>query len=389
MLSEPLPAGHFVLSATASWTSFPATAADYYRCQIAVGDTVIASTATYLGTNPGDPGDGFIDTSGLAGGATVPAGGATAVLQCSHDNTATDLAVVEWAQLWIYKATSLGTGGSDTYADMVVPHSDSTTLGTAADTEVRVMSAVLSSGAFVVSANGDVVDYDASDYVRCQLVDNDDGTDTTIATSASIVGNYASDGGAGQAQVVAGLALTGSVTVAPNTKNVVVLECDHDRDNGAAPYFDEHGDLWVHATDSLSTTGPATDEVVQSSSGNIAISSSQYTPIVTATVAQKTSYVLQASGDVVNFGPEDSVSCEAGLAYGFEDESVGSGCTTLVSNVDFVGAIPAKDDKYSTSLGFQCIQQANNQSGSATAYYDYSKALWVHQTTSLDIIGVS
>jgi hypothetical protein len=148
-------------------------------------------------------------------------------LQCSHDTTSdTSLpSLVSDPEMWIHRTASLGTSGLDTHNDVVVQHEFSTTLSATAGAYTNIVEGVLAPGSYVLSANGDVVNFDASDFVRCRLLVDIGGSDSTVATSASVVGNYALDGGVGEAQVVAGVDLIGSVTVASGPNGAVWSGC--------------------------------------------------------------------------------------------------------------------------------------------------------------------
>lgn len=74
----------------------------------------MAATSTIVGapTATGAMGPAaFLSTFAMAGGVTVPRGGATAVLQCWHDNTFGATPYVDAnASLWAHRTASLHVG---------------------------------------------------------------------------------------------------------------------------------------------------------------------------------------------------------------------------------------------------------------------------------------
>lgn len=103
---------------------------------------------------------------------------------------------------------------------------------------------------YVISAQGDVVNFAASDYTRCGVVVNG----RSIATDSTIVGDPTKTGNAGPAGLLATFAMTGGVTV-PASGGTATLQCEHDNSKGAAPYVDAGASLWAHRTKSLKTGG--------------------------------------------------------------------------------------------------------------------------------------
>ena len=99
---------------------------------------------------------------------------------------------------------------------------------------------------FVLTAQGDLVNFGPSDYTRCSLVVNG----TQVAAVSTIVGDPSASGSEGPAAFLSPFALTGGVDV-PASGGTAVLECWHDDTNGATPYVDIGASVWAHRTESL------------------------------------------------------------------------------------------------------------------------------------------
>jgi hypothetical protein len=99
---------------------------------------------------------------------------------------------------------------------------------------------------YVLAAQGDLVNFGASDYTRCNLVVNG----TQVAAVSTIVGNPAANGAQGPAAFLSPFSLTGGVDV-PASGATAVLRCWHDNTNGATPYVDVGASVWAHQTASL------------------------------------------------------------------------------------------------------------------------------------------
>ncbi len=112
---------------------------------------------------------------------------------------------------------------------------------------VEVKLPVSASGThFVLSAQGDLVNFGPSDYTRCSLVVKG----TQVATVSTIVGDPSASGAQGPAAFVSPFSLTGGVNV-PAAGATAVLECSHDDTNGATPSVDVGASVWAHQTQSL------------------------------------------------------------------------------------------------------------------------------------------
>jgi hypothetical protein len=101
---------------------------------------------------------------------------------------------------------------------------------------------------YVLAAQGDIVNFGASDYTRCNLPVNG----TQIGAVSTIVGNPTASGAQGPAAFQSPFSLTGAVNV-PATGGTGVLQCWHDHTNGATPYVDGDASVWAHRTASLKT----------------------------------------------------------------------------------------------------------------------------------------
>jgi hypothetical protein len=99
---------------------------------------------------------------------------------------------------------------------------------------------------YVISANGDLVNFNQSDYTRCQIVVNG----SQIAANSATVGDPNQSGSVGAAGLVVPFSMSGGVAV-PSTGGTAQLRCWHDSTNGAAPYVDPNASMWAHRTNSL------------------------------------------------------------------------------------------------------------------------------------------
>lgn len=99
---------------------------------------------------------------------------------------------------------------------------------------------------YVLTAQGDLVNFGPSDYTRCNLVVNG----TQIADVSTIVGDPAATGSQGPAAFLSPFSLTGGVDV-PARGGTAVLGCWHDNTSGATPYVDGGASVWAHQSESL------------------------------------------------------------------------------------------------------------------------------------------
>lgn len=111
-LPDTHKASHYVLAAQGDLVNFGPS--DYTRCNIVVNDHQVAAVSTIVG-DPSAPGTegpaAFVSPFALTGGVTVPKTGATAVLQCWHDNTFGATPYVDTnASLWAHRTASLHLG---------------------------------------------------------------------------------------------------------------------------------------------------------------------------------------------------------------------------------------------------------------------------------------
>jgi hypothetical protein len=132
-----------------------------------------------------------------------------------------------------------------------------------------------------------------------------------------------------------------------------------------------------------------TDTVASHASGGITLSPTggQKTPIVSMSLPQG-SYVLSASGDVVNFGPSDFTRCDImvkGIEVGANSTIVGDpsqsgsvGSASLLSPVLVTGGVSVASPGATATL--YCWH--DNSNGSAP-YFDVAGSMWAHRSSSL------
>jgi hypothetical protein len=139
-----------------------------------------------------------------------------------------------------------GPGGQD----IVASSPSNTNLSTVGGTVTPVVTIKLPTSPdgthYVVTAQGDLVNFGPSDYTRCNLV----VSGTQVAAVSTMVGDPAASGAQGPAAFLSPFALTGAVNV-PATGATAVLGCWHDNTNGATPYVDVGAAVWAHQTTSL------------------------------------------------------------------------------------------------------------------------------------------
>jgi hypothetical protein len=99
---------------------------------------------------------------------------------------------------------------------------------------------------YVLTAQGDAVNFGPSDYTRCALVVNG----TQIGQVNTIIGAPADSGAEGAAGLVSPFSLARGVSV-PAAGGTGILQCWHDKTNGATPYVDPGASVWAHRTTSL------------------------------------------------------------------------------------------------------------------------------------------
>jgi hypothetical protein len=291
-----------------------------------VGGTEIAHSATIVGSPTAAGNEG---PAGLAGGFSLtgetagPSKGGTATLQCSHDDTNGSTPYVDsgvtLSATWTASAPVLTSNTSN----ISLP-----TTGALAghDLTTTVLSTSLAPGSYNVAASGDLVNFGPSDFGRCYL----DVDATQVAQTATIVGSPTAAGDNGPAGIIGGVALLAGVTIGTGGATVT-LKCGHDHTSSTPPYFDAGGSL-------LATPTSTTDS--NSTSSNIALSKTPSTNTTVLTLPLLTgSYVLSASGDLVNFGPSDFGRCSLYL-----------GTTEIAHTATTVGTPIADGDDYAAGL---------------------------------------
>lgn len=109
VLTLRLPAGKYVITAGGDFVNWGPS--DYSRCRILVGSTQIAAVSTIVGSPDGAGSNGaaaFVAPFALTGGVSVGSAGATAHLQCSHDQTNGSQPYVDAnASIWAHRTASL------------------------------------------------------------------------------------------------------------------------------------------------------------------------------------------------------------------------------------------------------------------------------------------
>jgi hypothetical protein len=134
--------------------------------------------------------------------------------------------------------------------DIVASSASNTNLSTTGGAVTTIVAMKLPASSsqthYVLAAQGDIVNFGASDYTRCNLVVNR----TQVAAVSTIVGNPAATGAQGPAAFLSPFSLTGGVDV-PASGATAVLRCWHDNTNGATPYVDVGASVWAHQTASL------------------------------------------------------------------------------------------------------------------------------------------
>jgi hypothetical protein len=140
------------------------------------------------------------------------------------------------------------TGVSATRTDTVVTASTAHGLSPSGGVFTDVLTLNLPSGKYVIQANGNLVDWSASDYTRCHITVGS----RQIASVNTVVGAGSVDGKDGPAAILSPFSLTGAIAIkAPRT---ATLQCEHDIDVTDPAYIDPGASMWAHKTDSLNVT---------------------------------------------------------------------------------------------------------------------------------------
>lgn len=102
---------HYVFAGQGDMVNF--SQSDFTRCHIMVNGTQIASVSADVGNpflNGAQGPAGQVIPFALAGGATVPAGGGTALVACWHDTSGATPYIDGGASLWAHRTASLTVG---------------------------------------------------------------------------------------------------------------------------------------------------------------------------------------------------------------------------------------------------------------------------------------
>jgi hypothetical protein len=144
-----------------------------------------------------------------------------------------------------YAATSSTPTASRT--DTIVTTTTNENLSTTGGVPVTIATLNLPPGAYVLHASGDLVNFGASDYTRCQIM----VAGTQAAAVTTLVGNPAASGNQGPAGYLSPFALVGGAVNTTTSPVQAILRCSHDHTNGATPYVDSSASLWAHKTTGL------------------------------------------------------------------------------------------------------------------------------------------
>lgn len=139
---------------------------------------------------------------------------------------------------------------STTGTDTVVTVSHNVTLSDTGGTKTPVATLTFPKTSavthYVLTGDGDAVNFGPSDYTRCQLMVNG----TQVGAVSTIIGSPTASGNEGPAGWITPFSLAGAATV-PTSGGTAVLQCWHDTTNGAVPYVDGGATVWAHKTNSL------------------------------------------------------------------------------------------------------------------------------------------
>jgi streptogramin lyase len=160
---------------------------------------------------------------------------------------------------------------------------------------VTVAGVHLDPGSYLLSANGDIANFAASDIARCYVYVGS----TMVAQTATIAGSPTASGAVGPSGYVGGVALTAETTI-PAYGGYTTLRCSHANSNGAAPYIDAGATLSVLKTSAITTSNSAYVDL-SSTGGTL-------TTVLSSKLKQGT-YLLNATGNMLNFGSSDFARC--------------------------------------------------------------------------------
>jgi hypothetical protein len=136
--------------------------------------------------------------------------------------------------------------------DTVVSLSANKSLSSRGATKTPILTLALpastSGTRYVITGQGNFVNFGPSDFTRCQVIVNG----TQISSVSATVGNPGQSRSVGPAGLVVPFSLTGGVKV-PAGGGTAVLRCWHDSSNGATPYIDGNASMWAHRSLSLKT----------------------------------------------------------------------------------------------------------------------------------------
>jgi hypothetical protein len=145
-------------------------------------------------------------------------------------------------------STSVTASATDTVVSLAASKNLSSKGGTKTAILTLALPASTSGTRYVITAQGDFVNFGPSDFTRCQVVVNG----SQISSVSATVGDPGQSGSAGPAGQVVPFSLTGGINV-PASGGTAVLRCWHDSSNGATPYIDGNASMWAHRSPSLKT----------------------------------------------------------------------------------------------------------------------------------------
>jgi hypothetical protein len=207
---------------------------DFGRCYLYSGSSEISHTSTIVGSPSASGAQGpagLVAEISLIGVVAVGSSVGTVTLECSHDHTETSV-----APYFDAGGTLLAT---ETTRPSIVTNSSNVALSQDGLSPTTVLSTELAAGTYMLSASGDLVNFGASDYGRCEIY----VAGVEIANTSTIIGNPSASGDSGPAGILGGVSLSGAVTVGSGGA-AVDLVCSHDdNDVSTVPYFDAGGAL--------------------------------------------------------------------------------------------------------------------------------------------------
>ena len=297
-----VPAGNWLVTAKTTAVNF--AGADYVRCNIKAGATLLDGGTTLVGNASGGPtgetgpSAATIVMQGLASTTSIQ----TVTLNCEHDFAIAGEYIDPGAALRVVPAT--GALAATTTA--------STSLSASGATPVTVASVSVPAGSWSVSAKATGVNFAGADDVRCDVK----AASTLVDGATTLVGNAAGGPTGEKGPSAAMMAMQGLITTA--TTQTFSLNCQHDF-GIAGEYIDPQASLIV-----VPSSGGSSSSTTASTT--LSPSAATATTITSLSVAAGT-WSVSAKATAVNFGGADYVRCTISAGASALDAS-----TTLVGN---------------------------------------------------------